>query len=144
MEEVRCPGCGGMIPFPEEKTPVCPRCGRGIDVVDGGDGMWIMGLRQPPPQPSPATPHENDPLVRKYAKWIGAGVLVLSIGLACGAILFIDLWTSYFGGGAIYFGLGEYILVGVGIVLFLGGGALLLAGWSFREDRLRRLDIKTE
>jgi hypothetical protein len=139
MEDVRCPGCGGMIPFPEGKMPVCPRCGRGIDVVDGGNGMWIMGLRQPPPEPLPAEPHDDDPIVRTYGKWKGIGIFILLLGLACGAVLFIDLWTVYRGGG-FYFGRDHFILAGVGIVLALAGGILFLAGRAFKQERLRRLD----
>jgi hypothetical protein len=143
MEDVRCPGCGGMIPFPEGKLPVCPRCGQGIEVIDGGGGMWIMGLRQPPPQSVLTEPHEDDPLVRKYAQWKGGGIIMLSLGPACFLMILIDLWTSYFG-GAFYFGREHFILAGLGIVLALAGGILFLAGWAFKKDRLRILDNNSE
>jgi hypothetical protein len=140
MEEVRCPGCGGMIPFPEGKTPTCPRCGQGIDVVDGGGGMWILGLREPPPPSVLAPqPHDDDPLVRKYVLWKGIGVTLISLGVASLLILFIDIWTAYFG-GAFYFGLVHYFLTGLGLFLVVGGVLFFLAGWSFKNDRLRKLD----
>lgn len=137
MEDVRCPGCGGMIPFPEGKAPVCPLCHRGVDVVDGGNGMWIVGLRQPAPQ-QPVDPHAGDPLLRTYGKWQGAGIFMVAVGLTLGAFLFIDLWSLY-RGGYLRFGLDHYIMAGSGTVLLLAGGILFLAGRAFRADRLRRL-----
>ena len=143
MEDVRCPGCGGMIPFPEVEMPVCPRCGQGFDIIDGGGGIWIMGLREPPPKSALTTPHDNDPLVRKYVMWKGIGILILSIGLAGGAILFMDLRTAY-ENGLYYFGRAHFILAAVSIFLVLTGGGVFLAGWAFKEDRLRSLDNNTE
>lgn len=139
MQEVRCPGCGGMIPFPEGKMPVCPKCRQGIDVIDGGGGMWILGLREPPP-PSvlERQPHDDDPLVRKYVLWKGLGVSLLSLGVASFLILFIDFWTSYFGGGFYMSGV-HYFLIGLGIFMILSGFLFFLAGWSFKNDRLRQL-----
>jgi hypothetical protein len=137
MEDVRCPGCGGMIPFPEGKMPVCPLCKCGVDVVDGGNGMWIVGLRQSPPPP-PAEPHAADPLVRTYGKWKGIGMLMIAAGFILGAFLFIDLWGLY-RGASFRFGTAHYILAAGGIVLALAGGILFLAGRAFKADRLRRL-----
>jgi len=142
MEEVRCPGCGAMIPFPEGKAPVCPRCNRGIDVIDGGNGMWIVGLRQPPPQPPKEEPHADDPLVRTYGKWKGFGGFMFAAGLVFGAFLFIDLWSLY-RGSFVRFTLAHYILAGVGAILILAGSILFLAGRAFKADRLRRLNHDT-
>ena len=99
--------------------------------------MWIVGLRQPPPRPLPATPYD-DPLVRKYGKWKGAGIFIVLLGLVCGALLLIDLGYAYRRVG-FYFAQDHFILAGAGILLVLAGGILFLAGWALKHERLRRL-----
>lgn len=139
MEEVRCPGCGAMIPLPEGKAPACPSCGRGVEVIDGGQGMWILGLRQMPPPPPPPPPHTDDPLVRTYGRWKGIGAFLGSAGFVACSFAGLDLWSAYLR-GFVRLGADHYVLGGAGLLLILAGAILFLAGRAFQADRLRRLD----
>lgn len=141
--DIQCPRCGaksvqaeGVASFP------CPSCGAGLEVVESGAGFNIVGVQkdgiagQRPGKP-PKTEERTDPILSRYTGWQEGAIFLITLGIACGFIIFIDLKSLYLTYGYYFWKNPQnltvlYVVAPVMLACFFGGI------WIFRFAAKRK------
>jgi ribosomal protein S27AE len=147
--DVQCPRCGAKsIQADSTETFPCSSCGVGLEIIESGSGLTIVGIKKEgtsrgQDKPS-ALAERNDPVIDGYTKWQEGAIFFIALGIACGFVIFIDLKSLYQSYGYYFWKNSQnlsflYIVGPFMFICFIGGI------WIFRfSGRMKKRYRETE